>query len=271
MRVTVVGSRGMAGHVIVQYLKQQGHAVTAVDRRQLDVENSLSVTAFFHDLKADFVVNAIGLLVAPSIARPDRAVIINSWWPHYLSYRLQDTTTRLIHLSTDCVFDGSSGPYTELSRHTETNAYGSSKSMGEINNHKDITMRMSIIGPELKSGTGLLHWVLNNPQTELPGWTNAWWNGITTLQLAKCIDLWINDPKITGICHVVDNLHHITKYDLLCEINQVYELNKTVVRSQGSKSVNKILVDTRKQIDWQIPNYHAQLRELRSWYDHLTH
>lgn len=266
MKITVVGSQGMAGHVIARYLKQQGHDVDAVDRTRLDVENPISVTAFFKDLDTDFVVNAIGLLVAPSIARPDRAVTINSWWPHYLAYRLAHTRTRLIHLSTDCVFDGTSGPYTEHDPHTETNAYGNTKSLGEVNNNKDITMRMSIIGPELKNGTGLLNWVLKNPDQDLPGWTNAWWNGITTLQLAKCIQTWITNPSVTGIYHVVDNLHSINKYDLLCEINDVYDLGKNIQRAQGPKSVNKILVDTRKEIDWQIPNYHSQLRELRAWY-----
>lgn len=266
MRVTVVGSQGMAGHVIARYLHQQGHDVDAVDRKRLDVENPISVTAFFEQLNTDFVINAIGLLVAPSIARPDRAVTINSWWPHYLAHRLTNTNTRLIHLSTDCVFDGATGPYTEKDLHTETNAYGNTKSLGEVNNAKDITMRMSIIGPELKNGTGLLNWVLTNPNNELPGWTNAWWNGITTLQLAKCIEIWINNPKVTGIYHVIDNLNQINKYDLLCKINDVYELGKQVQRAQGPKSVNKVLVDTRKEIDWQIPNYHSQLRELRAWY-----
>jgi len=266
MRVTVVGSQGMAGHVIVRYLRQQGHDVTAVARDQLDVENPLSVMQFFEDLRADFVVNAIGFLVAPCIARPDRAVTINSWWPQYLAHSLFGTSTKLIHLSTDCVFDGTKGPYKETDLHTEINAYGSSKSLGEVNNHKDITMRMSIIGPELKNGTGLLNWVLTNTDTELPGWTNAYWNGITTLQLAKCIDQWIADPKVTGIYHVVDNHVHTDKYSLLCEINDVYELGKKIKRTRGPKSVNKVLVDTRQEIDWQIPNYHSQLRELRAWY-----
>ena len=266
MRVTVIGSQGMAGHVIVRYLRQQGHHVDAVDRSKLDVENPVMAMSFFDNLKTDFVVNAVGLLVADSLARPDRAVVINSWWPNYMAHRLATTETRLIHLSTDCVFDGAAGPYIEQDWATETNAYGSSKSLGEINNNKDITMRMSIIGPELKKGTGLLDWVINNSQTELPGWTNAFWNGITTLQLAKCIDQWIKNPCVTGIYHVVDNLVNTSKYDLLCEINDVYELGKSIKKTIGPKSVNKILQDTRQQIDWQIPNYHAQLRELRAWY-----
>lgn len=266
MRVTVIGSKGMAGHVIARYLAQQGHDVTAVDRTQLDVENPLSVTAFFANLNTHFVINTVGLLVANSLARPDRAAIINSWWPQYLAYCLQDKNTRLVHLSTDCVFDGSHGPYTEQDVHTETNAYGSSKSLGEINNNKDITMRMSIIGPELKVGTGLFDWINNTPDQELSGWTDSLWNGMTTLQLAKCIDQWIKKPSVTGIYHVVDNNISTNKYSLLCKINEIYTLGKTIKKTVGPKSVNKILKDTRNEVDWQIPDYHTQLQELRAWY-----
>lgn len=264
MRVTVVGSRGMAGHVIVKYLEQQGHAVTAVDRTHLDIEKA-NVDQFFDSLDADFVVNAIGLLVKDSIDRPDRAIIINSWWPQYCAHRLKNTNTRLIHLSTDCVFDGQRGNYVESDRHTETNSYGRSKSFGEINNVKDITFRMSIIGPELKNGTGLLNWVLINKEQELPGWDNAWWNGITTLQLAKCVDQYINNPATTGVYHLVNNDVQINKYDLLCKINEVYRLGKKIVRTQGPKPVNKILINTRNELDFAIPDYDTQLQQLRDF------
>jgi len=264
MRVTVVGSRGMAGHVIVKYLEQQGHTVSAVDRTVLDVEHG-NVDQFFETLNADFVVNAIGLLVKDCIDRPDRAIAINSWWPQYCAYKLKNTNTQLIHLSTDCVFDGQRGNYFEDDKHTETNAYGRSKSFGEVNNDKDITFRMSIIGPELKNGTGLLNWVLTNTADELPGWDNAWWNGITTLQLAKCIDQHINNPVITGVYHLVNNDVQINKYDLLCKINEVYKLGKKIVQTQGPKTINKILVDTRGEIDFAIPDYNTQLQQLRDF------
>jgi dTDP-4-dehydrorhamnose reductase len=270
MNITVVGARGMAGHVIVRYLQQQGHQVTAVTRDQLNIENSQSVSEFFDSLDTDFLINCVGLLVQPCATRPDLAAMVNAWFPHYAEYRLQNTRTRLIHLSTDCVFDGQDGPYTELSPHTETNAYGRSKSFGEVNNNKDLTMRTSIIGPELKMGTGLLNWVTSNPASELPGWDNAWWNGITTLQMAKCIDQWIHNPTVTGVYHVVNNQVNINKYELLCLINQTYRLGKTVIRTQGSKTVNKILQDTRKEFDWGIPDYATQLTELRDWY-YRTH
>jgi len=270
MRITVLGANGMAGHVVASYLTQQGHDVDAVARDRLDIENPISVVAFFDCLETDFVVNCIGLLVQPCIQRPDRASVINSWFPHYVEYQLKDSRTRLIHLSTDCVFDGSTGNYTETDAHTEMNAYGRSKSLGEVDNNKDITFRMSIIGPELKNGTGLLDWVRKNPSNDLPGWDNAWWNGITTLQLAKCINRYVQNPCISGIYHVVNNAVNINKYELLCLINQVYDLGKTIVRTSGPKNVNKILVDTRKEFDFAIPNYRTQLTELRD-FDPVTH
>lgn len=270
MRITVLGANGMAGHVVISYLRQQGHKVDAVDRTRLDVENLASIMEFFDQLDADFVVNCIGLLVQPCIQRPDRASVINSWFPHYIEFRLKDTATRVIHLSTDCVFDGTKGFYIETDTHTESNAYGRSKSLGEVANNKDITFRMSIIGPELKTGTGLLDWVRKNPADDLPGWDNAWWNGVTTLQLAKCIDQYIQDPKISGVYHAVNNNVNINKYELLCLINEVYGLGKTISRTSGPKSVNKILIDTRKEFDFAIPDYRTQLAELRD-FDPVTH
>ena len=270
MRVTVLGANGMAGHMVVSYLRQQGHDVTAVTRAQFDVENLSKVTDFVDSINADFVVNCIGLLVRPCIDRPDQAALINSWLPHHIEQRLKHTQTRLIHLSTDCVFDGSKGNYTETDPHTETNAYGRSKSLGEVNNTKDITFRMSIIGPERKDGTGLLHWTVSNLESTLPGWQNAWWNGITTLELARCINLYINTPVISGIYHLVNHHNRINKYDLLCKINQIYNLGKTIVPTQGPKDINKVLVDTRQEFDFKIANYDQQLQQLRE-FDVVSH
>jgi len=265
MKITVFGSKGMAGHMIVSYLQQQGHTITALDRSHVDIENTREVHAVLRTVDADFVINCIGLLVNDSISRPDRALIVNSWFPHALEQHFKNTNTRVIHLSTDCVFDGSSGNYREYDFHTETNFYGRSKSLGEINNAKDITFRMSIIGPELKKGTGLLEWVLNNPEQELNGWINHWWNGITTLQLAKCINQYINNPCVAGVYHLVNNRIRITKYNLLVLINQTYNLNKSIALSTGPKAINKVLVDTRQEVDWAIADYPTQLEELRNF------
>lgn len=272
MKILVVGSNGMAGHVIARYLIKENHDVVTLARHNadysLDVENIESVKMFFFNLDQnfDFVINCIGLLVKESNDRPDRAAIINSWFPHYLEYVYKDTSTKVIHLSTDCVFDGKKGNYVEDDVHTETNAYGSSKSLGEINNSKDVTFRMSIIGPEIKShGTGLMHWILNNPNKELQGWDNAWWNGITTLELAKCINKHINNPVITGVYHLVNNNNKINKYELLSKINTIFNLNKTIIRTQGPKPVDKILIDTRQIFDFKISTYDNMLLEIKNF------
>lgn len=271
MKILVIGSQGMAGHVVVNYLKQQGHTVITSARKNsninIDVETMHRKDAFF-DMLTDynFVINCVGLLVKDSIERPDRAAVINSWFPHYLEYHLKNTNTRLVHLSTDCVFDGKKGNYVENDIHTEINAYGSSKSLGEVNNDKDITFRMSIIGPELKSnGSGLFNWLYNNTQSELQGWDNAWWNGVTTLELAKCISKYINNPVITGIYHLVNNDNKINKYDLLSKINSEFNLNKTILRSQGPKPVDKILIDTRKEFNFDILNYDDMIKEMKEF------
>jgi dTDP-4-dehydrorhamnose reductase len=125
---------------------------------------------------------------------------------------------------------------------------------------------MSIIGTEIKTnGTGLMNWILTNPNTELQGWDNAWWNGITTLELAKCIDKHINNPAITGVYHLVNNNNKINKYDLLLKINTIFNLNKTIVRTQGPKPVNKILIDTRKLVNFEIPSYDTMLLEMKNF------
>lgn len=272
MKILVIGSNGMAGHIITKYLRDQGYGVETAARDnalfRIDIEETHIVKRFLYEIRNDYdyIINCIGLLVKESNDRPDRAAIINSWFPHAIENAIRESKTRLIHLSTDCVFDGKKGDYIETDLHTEMNAYGSSKSLGEVNNSKDITFRMSIIGTEIKdNGTGLLNWVIKNKENDLPGWENAWWNGITTLQLAKCIEQYINQPKISGIYHLVNNENKINKYELLCKINEVFDLKKNIIKTQGPKPVNKILVDTRKDFEFKISSYDTQLKELKDF------
>jgi len=279
MKILVLGSTGMAGHMVEKYLKLKGYDVTTVARKNADlsinVDSTDSVITFCDSLteKYDFVVNCIGALVKFSNDDPAKAILINSWFPHYLEKHFKNTKTKIIQLSTDCIFDGKEGNYNETDTPTETNMYGRSKLLGEIVNDKDITFRMSIIGPELKNGIGLLNWVLTNENDELPGWNNAWWNGITTLQLARCIEQYIQNPKISGLfqltnTHSSESKHRINKYELLCLMNTVFELNKTVVETQGPKDIDKVLINNRMD-DFKFDideSYEKALIELKEFY-----
>lgn len=273
MKILIFGSKGMAGHMVERFLKSKNYSVDTVARQDatflLNIENTLETIKFLQDQASnyDFIINCVGLLVKDSINRPDRAAIINAWFPHAIEQAIKNSSTKLIHLSTDCVFDGSVGKYVETDVHTEMNAYGSSKSLGEVNNNKDITFRMSIIGPELKSnGSGLMNWIFTSADAELPGWENAFWNGITTLQLAKCIETYINNPTISGVYHLVNNQNNINKYELLNKINDCYKLGKVIKKTVGPKPINKILIDTRNEVDFKIVDYDTQLEEMKKFY-----
>lgn len=278
MKVLILGSTGMAGHMVEKYLKTQDYDITTAARHDanlsLDIQSSNSVVKFLNELteQYSFVINCIGLLVKPCIDDPANAVLINSLLPRLLERHFKETPTRIIHLSTDCIFDGATGNYNEDSVPTETNIYGRSKLLGELNNNKDITFRMSIIGHELKNGTGLLNWVLTNERDELPGWSNVWWNGITTLQLAKCIDQYMKNPSVSGIYHLThtpssDSFLQINKYQLLQKINNVYKLNKKIIDTSATKNINKVLVNNRHdEMDFNIPtSYDTMLAELKEF------
>jgi dTDP-4-dehydrorhamnose reductase len=133
----------MAGHIILKYLERKGYSIDTVARSNarinLDIEDVQATNRFLLEIKDDydFIINCVGLLVKDSIDRPDRAALINSWFPHAVEHAIKNSKTKLIHLSTDCVFDGNKGNYVENDTHTEMNSYGSSKSLGEINNSKD--------------------------------------------------------------------------------------------------------------------------------------
>lgn len=270
MKILILGSNGMAGHIITKYFKDKNYNVGTLARSDadfcVDIEENNQLENFFKskNSECDFLINCIGLLVGESNNNPLKAIYINSYFPHYLEKKYNNTNTKIIHLSTDCVFDGLKGNYIESDIHTEINYYGRSKSLGEINNNKDITFRTSIIGPEKKqNGSGLFHWFTKSSPNKINGWQNAWWNGITTLQLAKCIEKYITNPKISGIRHLVNNKNRINKYDLLVKIKEIFDIEKTISPSVGPKEIDKVLLDTIGDLDFEITDYDTQLRELR--------
>lgn len=258
MSILILGGEGMAGWMVGNYLSKK-YSVSSITRKELDIEKDLDLPTGF-----DFVVNCIGVLYPDSTKNEARTIYVNSYFPKYLEYFYKDTKTKVIHISTDCVYNGYKGNYIEIDIPDETNIYGKSKALGEINNSKDLTLRVSIIGPEIKDinkRSGLLNWILTTKETELNGWENALWSGITTLELAKCIEQYIKNPSISGIYHPVNE--SINKYDLLCKINNVYLLGKTINKTNGPKSVNKILVNTKGF--FSVSTYDKQLEELKNY------
>jgi len=266
-----MGAGGMAGHVLSTFLVEQGHQVTSMSARtrldsetvMLDVRRTDELDAFLVSQDFDAVVNCIGSLVQESELHKSQAVYLNSFLPHHLEEIFHDRPTRVVHLSTDCVFSGASGPYIEKSPTDGKKFYDRSKALGELDNLKDLTLRMSIIGPEIREGgTGLMGWFLSQTG-EVRGYSKAIWNGVTTLELAKAIEA-ILDTEIRGIYHLVPSVG-ISKYELLVLIKEIFERDDITVIPYDSDPLDKTLVDTRNELGYTVGGYREMLQDLRVW------
>ncbi|MFH0806003.1 MAG: SDR family oxidoreductase [Patescibacteria group bacterium] len=271
-KLLVCGSNGMAGHTISDYLKSLNkYEIINVARSNadynLDIEFDLNyLKDLIKTLKPDVVINCIGLLVKASNDNPERAIYINSYFPKWLEKVTKNTQTKIIHLSTDCVFNGlSNGNYIETDIPTETNNYGRTKSMGELNNSKNLTLRLSIIGDEEKSnGVGLFEWFMRQ-KGDIKGYSNVLWNGITTLELAKQIDEIINlDINLVGLYHLAPSFN-ISKFDLLYLIKEIFE-KEIAIGSDPTVIQDKTLHNSRTfEYNPLIPSYEQQLMEMKEW------
>lgn len=272
----------MAGHVIALRLKEKGHDVTGLARRKLSFCNYISVdvtdeAAFSRVLSNgnyDAVVNAIGVLHEIN-SKPAYGIWINSYFPHRLIELLEDTHTKLVHLSTDCVFGGhDGGSYKETSMPTATDYYGRSKMLGEFEDDKNLVFRMSIVGPDInENGTGLFHWFMRNKDT-VCGYTKAIWTGVSTIVLADAIEAALHQD-LTGIYQLVNN-DSISKYHLLGLFNNLRR-EKITIFETADYSVDKSLINTRKDFNFVVPSYEEMAagmgewirshKELYPWYD----
>lgn len=272
MRVLVLGASGMAGSVIALHLRALGFDVdTLAGTRKLDKATyMLDVTvqprlvAFLSCRHYDVVINCIGLLIGQCDARPDLASYLNAYLPHMLEHTYAGTDTRVIHLSTDCVFSGAAGPYHEDSVYDGPLLYDRSKALGEIKNDKDLTLRMSIIGPELKTdGNGLFHWFMNQTG-EVSGYMNVIWNGITTVELAKGIVAAI-EQNLSGVYHLTPT-ETISKCDLLNLLKVTFARDITM-RGTLAEPSDKTLLNTRTDFDYVVPGYNVMVKEMKTWVD----
>lgn len=271
MRYLVLGAAGMAGHVVAHVLASAGHEVDTVARSTgashvasitLDVRDRDSLDALVTNGSYDVVVNCVGLLIQRCEQNPAEAVLINAHLPQHLAATLAGSQTRLIHLSTDCVFSGESGPYVEQAPYDGQRIYDRSKALGEVINDKDLTLRMSIIGPELSAGgTGLFNWFAAQDGT-INGYTNARWNGITTIELARAIEA-LSDGVVTGLVHLVPK-ESVSKFELLSRLDSAFHA-KLVIEPDAAYSVDKRLLDTREDLPFAVQGYDRMIDDLRQW------
>ena len=271
-KVVVIGCKGMAGHVVKTCLESTGiYDVWGIAREidsgqkliNLDVSNTKELESILDNGSFDVVINCIGLLNKTAEDNPELAVWFNSYFPQLLASYGKKHNFKLVHISTDCVFSGKEGGYKEDSFKNGIGFYAQSKALGEVFNTKDLTFRTSIIGPEIKqNGIGLFHWFMNQTD-EIFGYTEAYWSGVTTIELAKGINEAIQQD-LTGLYQFVNN-SKICKYVLLQEFNTIFKEGKTKITPKSDYKVDKSLLCTRSDFDYNVPSFNAMIKEMKDW------
>lgn len=271
MKFFVCGCNGMAGHTISLYLQEQGHDIFGFDLEKSKYIKSFAGTAFDTETIAkvikegnfDSVINCIGVLNQFAEQNHALATFLNSYFPHFLVKTTEGTATQVIHLSTDCVFSGKKGEYTEEDFPDGETFYDRSKALGEIIDDKNITLRNSIVGPDINpNGIGLLNWFLRQIGA-INGYTKAVWTGQTTLQLAKTIEQAAKE-KAHGLYNAVPD-YAITKYELCKLFNHYFRNDIIKINPVEGVVADKSLKRSKFEFDFKIPNYDVMVAELAEW------
>ncbi len=244
-RVLVLGASGMLGHTMLRLFAATdacdawGSLRSRASERLLpaqlrehivsgvDAENSDALHQLFARVRPDVVINCIGVVKQLSQAEdPLTAIPINSLLPHRLAQLCQVAGARLIHISTDCVFSGAKGMYREDDFADAHDLYGRSKYLGEVDYPNAVTLRTSIIGPELGSAHGLLGWFLAQ-SGRVKGFSRAIFSGLPTVELARVTrDFVIPRPRMCGVYHV--SSAPIDKCELLRLFARVYGVSTEI-------------------------------------------
>lgn len=239
-RVLILGGAGMLGHTLFRSLSDHVDlevfaTVRSVQelsgwlppdrmkkvRGNVDIHQMDSLVKVFAELKPDLVVNCIGIIKqAPEAQDPLTTITANALLPHRIALLCNAAGARMIHVSTDCVFDGAKGGYTESDFSNATDLYGRTKYLGEVACPHCITLRTSIIGHELKGNHGLVEWFLSQRE-KVRGFRKVIYSGFPTFELSRIIsDYVIPYPEMTGLYNVSSK--PISKYELLKLINVQY-------------------------------------------------
>lgn len=260
-KVLVLGASGMLGHALLRWFAaREGFDVRGTVRslaaQQLlpaplrgrvtvgiDIEDRESLRTLLERDRPDVIVNCIGLIKQLALSHDQIAAItINSLVPHILARACESSGSRLIHISTDCVFAGSKGMYREADVPDATDLYGRSKCLGEVDYPHAVTLRTSIIGHELQTSHGLIGWFLSQ-SGRVKGFTRAIFSGLPTVELAKVIgELVIPRTSLRGVYHV--SAAPISKYDLLKLVAEEYGID-IVIEPDDKLSIDRSLDSTR--------------------------
>jgi dTDP-4-dehydrorhamnose reductase len=267
-KIVIFGTNGMLGNYIYKYFKNIDYNIIAInrDKYEINVENISNIDNIFKEYNINentCVINCIGLIPQRNSREVYNYYIINSIFPQMLSKVCYKYNTKLIIPTTDCVFSGNRGNYTEDDIHDENNTYGISKSLGEPG--YGTIIRTSIIGEEKHNKYSFLEWIKNS-KGEINCWDNHLWNGISCLQYCKIIQQIIdNDLFWNGIRHIYSP-DIKSKYEMAIIIKDVYNLDIEINKSNTINNINKTLSSIYStNMLFDIPDIQTQIKELKEF------
>lgn len=275
-RILVLGATGMLGSTLFRYFQESNHQCWGTVRSEgskryfpgyqeqlfsgIDVLNETDLMSALEKVKPTLLINCVGVIKQHSSAvNPLVSIPINALLPHRLASFCNLIGSRLIHISTDCVFSGKKGNYSESDLTDAEDLYGKSKELGEVREQQNtLTIRTSLIGHELASDYSLVDWYLSQSET-VAGFTRAIFSGFPTIEMARIIDaIVIPEPKLNGLYHV--SARPISKFDLLTLIHERYQSGPKI-RPDEKVQIDRSLDSSRfrKETGYRPPEWEAMI------------
>lgn len=270
-RILIIGAGGMLGHKLCQLLTS--HEIVGTVRKDkdyykgysevfantsliehVDVLDTVRLQSTIKDIAPDVTINCVGVIKQLKEAKdPVVSIKINALLPHQIANICEESGSRLIQISTDCVFDGMKGSYSETDHPNAADIYGRTKCLGEVTDRDHcITLRTSIVGRELNTTSGLVEWFLSNKGKKVKGFQKAIYTGFTTIALCNIINELIeNCPDLSGLYQV--SSEPINKYDFICKLRDAMNLDIEIEPETDFFMDRSLLCDRFKEETQFIP------------------
>lgn len=284
IRLLILGSTGLLGSTILKYFSTKsdyecfGAIRKNLDKKKLkyinnsklykiDFSKSNDIKKAINSIKPHLIINCIGIVKQTLNNNTISEIIrVNSFLPHYLSELANENNKiRFIHFSTDCVFSGTKGNYSENDITDAKDIYGNSKLLGEVNSSNTLTLRTSIIGHELETKYSLLEWFLSQKKS-IKGYKKTIFSGLTTLEISRVLrEYIIPNKKIKGIYHLSGR--PISKYDLLKIIKKTYK-KKVKIMPDTKIKINRSLNSNlfQKATGYKPSTWNKLIQEMHDFY-----
>lgn len=281
MRLLILGVSGLIGHNLYQELSSDFEVFGTLHRSKnqyrniamfsgnnvvenVDVSKFEMLKGLLNAINPEVIINCVGITKRKiDNNSPSEPIYVNALFPHLLSSWANENNKRIIHFSTDCVFDGKIGNYNEDSITTAEDLYGRTKALGEINYKHTLTIRSSFIGLELFDRTELLDWFLAQEGKQIKGFKNTFYSGVSTKFMAKLVkDIIQKFPDLSGIYHLAPE-KPVSKFELLSIAKEVFKVNVDIV--PDVLHVHTPTLDAtklRNKINFIVPSWNEMLNEL---------